>query len=53
MNERRLRSMYLIGIVLNAVAFAYAIADGTPLFAGAFALVVVYLGARYWMVSDH
>ena len=49
-NERRLRSMYLIGIVLNAVALVYAALDGALLFAGTFGLVMAYLGVRYWMV---
>ncbi|WP_306055298.1 hypothetical protein [Natronococcus wangiae] len=52
MNDRRLRSVYLLGIGLNALAMVYAVEDGAPLFAVTFALVVVYLGARYWMVSS-
>lgn len=44
--------MYLLGIGLNAVALIYAVSDGTPLFAGAFALAMVYLGIRYRMVSN-
>ncbi|SEW21154.1 hypothetical protein [Natrinema salifodinae] len=51
MNGRRLRPIYLIGIALNAVAFAYAVSNGTWLYAGAFALVAVYLAARFRMLS--
>ncbi|WP_168927067.1 hypothetical protein [Natronorubrum aibiense] len=51
MSSRRLRTMYLLGIGLNAVALVYAAMDGSPLFAGTFGLVMVYLAVRYWMVT--
>jgi hypothetical protein len=44
--------MYLFGIVLNAVALVYAAWDGAYLFAGTFALVMAYLGLRYWMIAS-
>ncbi|WP_173834899.1 hypothetical protein [Natronorubrum thiooxidans] len=52
MSSRRLRSMYIFGIGLNAVALVYAAMDGSPLFAGTFGLVMVYLGVRYWMLTN-
>ena len=52
MNERRMRTMYAIGIALNAVALVYAAMDGSPLFAVTFGIVMIYLGVRYWMVSN-
>ncbi|WP_175459689.1 hypothetical protein [Natronorubrum sediminis] len=52
MNDRRLQSMYILGIVLNAGALVYAVTDDSPLFAVTFGLVMVYLGVRYWMVSN-
>lgn len=51
MNRRRLRPVYLVGIALNAVAFAYAVTNGTWLYAGAFAVVAVYLVVRLRMLS--
>ncbi|WP_339105027.1 hypothetical protein [Haloterrigena salinisoli] len=51
MNARRLRSMYVFGILLNAVALVYAAVDGAILFAVTFGIVMLYLGVRYWMVS--
>lgn len=44
--------MYVVGIVLNAVALVYALQDGSPLFAATFGFVMVYLGIRFWMVSS-
>ncbi|WP_187432878.1 hypothetical protein [Natronococcus pandeyae] len=52
MNDRRMRSMYLLGMGLNALALVYAVSDGSPLFAVTFGLVIAYLGVRYWMVSS-
>ncbi|WP_201294023.1 hypothetical protein [Natronorubrum halalkaliphilum] len=52
MNARRMRSMYLFGIALNAVALVYAAMDGSPLFAVTFGIVMVYLGVRYWMITN-
>ncbi|AFO55950.1 MULTISPECIES: hypothetical protein [Natrinema] len=51
MNRRRLRPLYLAGIALNAVAFAYAVTSGTWLYAAAFAFVAVYLVVRLRMLS--
>ncbi|AGB33222.1 hypothetical protein C488_16694 [Natrinema pellirubrum DSM 15624] len=51
MNRRRLRPLYLVGIALNAIAFSYAVTNGTWLYAGAFALVAGYLVVRLRMVS--
>jgi len=50
-NQRRLRPLYLIGIALNAIAFTYAVTNGTWLYAGAFAVVAGYLVVRLRMVS--
>lgn len=47
-----MRSMYLLGMGLNALALVYAVSDGSPLFAVTFGLVIAYLGVRYWMVSS-
>lgn len=44
--------MYILGIVLNGGALVYAVNDDSPLFAVTFGLVMVYLGVRYWMVSN-
>lgn len=52
MNERRMQTMYVVGIVLNAVALVYAVTDDSPLFAATFGIVMLYLGVRYWMVSN-
>ncbi|WP_440771966.1 hypothetical protein [Natronorubrum sp. DTA28] len=52
MNERRMQTMYVVGIALNAVALIYAAMDGSPLFAVTFGIVMIYLGVRYWMVSN-
>jgi hypothetical protein len=43
--------MYIIGIGLNAIALVYSVVDGSPLFAVTFALVIAYLGVRYWMIA--
>ena len=51
MNARRLRSMYVFGVLLNGVALIYAAMDGALLFAVTFGIVMVYLGIRYWMVD--
>ncbi|MFC4436374.1 MULTISPECIES: hypothetical protein [Natrialbaceae] len=52
MNDRRLRSIYLLGVGLNALALVYAVSDGALLFAVTFGLVIAYLGVRYWMLSS-
>lgn len=49
MNVGRSGAFYLVGIAVNAVALVYAVADGEPLFALAFGLVLVYLAVRYRM----
>jgi hypothetical protein len=46
-----MRALYLVGIALNAVAFASAASNGTWVYAGAFALVAGYLAVRLRMVS--
>lgn len=51
MNERRLRSMYVFGLGLNAIALVYSAMDGEYLFAATFGVIMVYLGIRYWMVA--
>ncbi|WP_165872005.1 hypothetical protein [Natrarchaeobius halalkaliphilus] len=51
MNRRRLRSMYVFGIALNGAALVVAASSGATLYAVTFALVMVYLGIRYWMVA--
>ncbi|AXR79549.1 hypothetical protein [Natrarchaeobaculum sulfurireducens] len=51
MERRRLRLLYVVGIALNAIALTAAWTAGELLFAGTFALVMVYLGLRYWMVA--
>lgn len=42
---------YLVGIGLNVVALGYALAQGQVLYALAFCLVIVYLAARFRMLS--
>ncbi len=44
--------MYVFGIGLNAIALVYAAMDGAYLFAVTFGFVMVYLGARLWMVTN-
>ncbi|WP_165875326.1 hypothetical protein [Natrarchaeobius chitinivorans] len=51
MNRRRLSTMYVFGIALNGAALVAAASTGATLYAVTFALVMVYLGLRYWMVS--
>lgn len=50
MDSSSLAPVYLVGIAINALALAYAAANGQWLFAGAFALVLVYLAFRYRML---
>ncbi|WP_177209065.1 hypothetical protein [Natronobacterium haloterrestre] len=50
-SSRRLRTMYVVGIALNAVALVAAASSGATLYAGTFGLILVYLGIRYWMVT--
>lgn len=51
MSDRRLRSLYVFGIGLNAIAMVYAALDGSYLFAITFAFVIAYLSIRLWMVT--
>ena len=51
MNRQRLRPLYLVAIALNAVAFTYAVTNGTWLYATAFAFAAVYLVVRLRMLS--
>lgn len=51
-NARRLRVLYAGGIALNTIALVAAAAEGATLYAATFGLVIVYLGVRYWMVSN-
>lgn len=51
MNRQQLRPVYIVGIALNAVAFTYAVMNGTWLYAGAFVFVAVYLVFRLRMLS--
>ncbi|WP_265109731.1 hypothetical protein [Halosolutus halophilus] len=52
MNPRRLRSVYVFGIGLNAIALVYAVLDGAYLFAVTFGFIMVYLGLRLRMLSN-
>ncbi|WP_255166945.1 hypothetical protein [Natrononativus amylolyticus] len=51
MNTAKLKPVYLIGIVLNIGALAFALSTGSFLYASAFAFVIVYLAFRYRMLS--
>ncbi|ELY74373.1 hypothetical protein C490_00360 [Natronobacterium gregoryi SP2] len=42
---------YVVGMALCSIAFISAAMSGDILFAGTFGIVIVYLGARYWMVA--
>ncbi|ELY89905.1 MULTISPECIES: hypothetical protein [Natrialba] len=51
LNSRRLQSMYVLGILLNAVALVASATSGELLYAGTFGLIMCYLGLRLWMVA--
>jgi len=48
----KLRLVYVAGIAFNVIALAIAAMSEEWLFAGTFALVIVYLCARYWMLAN-
>lgn len=41
------RGFYLVGIVLNFFALGYAVYTDAIIYAGTFALIIVYLAVRY------
>ena len=45
------RGFYLVGIVLNIFALGYAVYTDALLYAGTFALILVYLTVRYRTVD--
>lgn len=50
LTDGRLGVVYVAGIALNVVAGAVAAMSGQPLAAITFGVVIVYLGARFWML---
>ena len=48
--KSHLRYVYVAGIALNLVALAIAVNSGQYVGAATLGLVVVYLGARFWML---
>lgn len=53
MDTSTFTAFYLLGIGLNAVAFVHALNTGSTLFAGTFALVIVYLSVRYRLLRGN
>ncbi|SEQ96004.1 hypothetical protein [Natrinema salaciae] len=51
MNERRLRSVYLVGVGVSAYAFWYFLSAGSDLVAVAFGVATIVLIARLRAVT--
>lgn len=49
MTGSHVRYLYVVGIAFNAIALYISWESGDLLFAITFAIVMLYLGVRYWM----
>ncbi|WP_161493155.1 hypothetical protein [Natrarchaeobaculum aegyptiacum] len=51
MTGYHVRLLYVVGIAFNAIALYVSWESGELLFAVTFAIIMVYLAIRYWMVA--